>query len=105
MLGRNEFALRQGFGLWPKRLCGANARRPGGRFGSSPAAVSIIENIDFNRPLQKAGHLYRCPFFYAMLKDLIGLTFCQIYKNNHTFWVWLFLRNIPYQITTQRKRL
>lgn len=25
MLGRNEFALRQGFGLWPKRLYGAKA--------------------------------------------------------------------------------
>jgi hypothetical protein len=39
MLGRNEFALR---------------RRPEGRFDSSPAAVSSIENIDFNRPLQIA---------------------------------------------------
>ena len=38
-------------------------RRPEGRFAGSLVAVSIIENIDFNRPLQKR-HDIRRVFFY-----------------------------------------
>ena len=41
MLGRNEFALRQGFGLRPKRLYGANAPRPG-RAALPQTKISIL---------------------------------------------------------------
>ena len=39
MLGRNEFALRQGFGLCPNACTAQKRRRPEGRLGSAPAAT------------------------------------------------------------------
>ena len=53
MLGGNEFRLRQGFRLRRKRLYAAKAapaRRP---VGQSSIYWGELQNIDFNRPLQK----------------------------------------------------
>ena len=57
ILGRSEFTLRQNARTAQMR------RRPEGRFAGSLVAVSIIENIDFNRPLQKRHDVCRV-FFY-----------------------------------------
>ena len=56
ILGRSEFTLRQNARTAQMR------RRPEGRFAGSLVAVSIIENIDFNRPLQKRHDVCRVFF-------------------------------------------
>ena len=57
ILGRSEFTLRQNARTAQMR------RRPEGRSAISLVAVSIIENIDFNRPLQKRHDVCRVFFF------------------------------------------
>ena len=63
MLGRNEFALREGFGLWPKRFYGR--RRPALRVPNPELSISLLL-LYKSKPLCRGSICFSASFFFGL---------------------------------------